>query len=112
MPAGIGESEIEQLQRATERSFESLRVIAVRRIDRPADLTSDIAELLRQRERRPSTAGKAGMQAHCFTSRSTIAVTFARIAGSSTERVRFAWLGRMLIMESNSMKSGVPNCPG
>lgn len=89
-PARIREREIEQLKPSAQRALEAERVIPLRRADRPTNLAADVAELLGQRKRRPSTVGEAEVDAHGFTSRSTIAMISVRIAGSSTERERFA----------------------
>src|SRR3990172_4370173 len=111
-PPRVRKGQVEQLQRAIECRIEATLVAFLSGPDRAADVRSCVAELLRKGERPPATARQACVHRHRATNRSTIDVTVARTAASSTERVRFPCLGRMLMTESNSMNLGVPNCAG
>jgi len=108
VPSLVGHREMEQLECAIESSLEARRVVSRAGTGRAPDFAADVPELFRQRERLPAPGSQFVMHRTHSTSRSTIAVTLARVAGSSTPRDRFAWLGRMLIIESNSMKSVLP----
>src|SRR6266705_3313111 len=84
-PPGIGQRKVQQLERALE--------------------------LPEQRQLSPSSCRKLRVPARCFCQRATSLATTTsicrRTAASSIPRDRLPWLGRTLIMESNSMKSGI-----
>ncbi len=112
MPSRVRKRQVEQLERAIQSRVEAPLVTFLPGPDCTADVGASVAELLRERKRPPATARQARVHRHRDTRRSTIDVTAARTAASSTDRVRFPCLGRMLMTESNSMNLGVPTCAG
>lgn len=112
MPSRVREREVEQLERSIECRVETTLVAFGPGPDGAAYVGSCVAELLSQGERPPATARQADVDRHRVTNRSMTAVIAARVAASSTDRVRLPCLGRMLMTESNSMNLELPNSAG
>ena len=98
--------QVEQLEPAVQSGLGGLRILR-RPTDRAADLTSNIAELLGERQIVPATASGVTMLplGHRRTTRAMKAAMDTRVTGSSTPRDRLPKDGRRLIMESNSSQS-------
>src|SRR6266704_3366147 len=109
-PPGIGQRKVQQLERALERVGRQ-SFVTVAPAAHPPYLAADVGELLEQRQLSPSSCRKLRVPASCFCQRATSLATTTsicrRTAASSIPRDRLPWLGRTLIMESNSMKSGI-----
>lgn len=110
--APIGQRQVKQLERPIERRSEPPWVVGRPSLDGPTDLGPRVRQLFGQGDRLPAPGGQVAVEDQGVTRRSTISATAARVPGSSTERDRLPWDGRMLITESNSMKSGPPDRPG
>ena len=84
----VSKGQVEQLQRAIGGRLEALLVAFLPGPNCTADVGPRVAELLRERQRPPTAAPQVGMHRHRDTKRSTIDVSAARTAASSTERKR------------------------
>ena len=108
-PPWIGQREVQQLERPLERPGRQT-LVTVTSAAHPSHFATDIGELRRQRELPPSPRRKLRVPARRIRHRSTSLTTTSsicrRTAASSMPRDRLPRLGRTLIMESNSMKSG------
>lgn len=106
--AGIVDRQPEKFECPVERPEAVFGIVLFPPREGPLDLAPDVGQLDDERERVPTPRGQVAMLgAHGVMSLSTISMIFALIAGSSTPRERFPWEGRMLIIESNSTRSGM-----
>jgi hypothetical protein len=84
---------------------QALVIAGLPRASRSTNLAADIRQLFEQRHLGPAARRQGTMHdrsGHSTASLSTTSEMRRRISGSSTDRVRFPWDGRTLIIESNS----------
>ena len=111
-PARVGKGEIELGEGPGKGGRTAGFVPGLACPDCPADVRSGIPELLGEGHPLPALGHEIRVKGHGTTTRPTSSSIDARTSGSSTERVQFPWLGRRLIIESNSRNPAVPNSPG
>ena len=114
-PARVIHGQVEELEGALKRIPGALLITGLLRSGGACHLGADVAQLLHQRHLGPAAVGEIQVthdDGHGLTNRSMTAATRARIAGSSTDRVRFPSRGGRLIIESYSSQAGVPNSAG
>jgi len=104
---GIIDRQGEKLEGTLERHAAVLGIVLITPVQGPFDLASDIGELFHQRKFQPAPRGQLSMlNTQDRTLLPTTLRIFSRTAGSSTPRDRWPREGRILIMESNSIRSG------
>jgi len=104
---GIGDRQIQELESPEKSPLTVLRIPFVAPVQGSLDLAPDIGQLEHQGKTVPSARRQRRMLnvAH-FISSATTSTIFSRILWSSTPRERFPCEGRILMTESNSIRSG------